>query len=177
MKRREAIKFITYSSLASVAGMGLPAARAAETMEQKEFLFWLDDRDRAAIRLISEQILKEIDVSIRDASRLAGVYQRAGRVTHGRYPTGTAFSNRVLSNRRPLGAARARSAQGVEGGFRMLPNLSAGEYVIATYDSIFAGAPEVLYTEQVTLSRESGVASSPWTFVEYYVNSKPFYKY
>lgn len=49
--------------------------------------------------------------------------------------------------------------------------------MIAIYDAVFSGAPDLLYTEQVTLSREPGVASSPWTFVEYYVNSKPFYKY
>ncbi|CAJ0712977.1 hypothetical protein LMG6871_00608 [Ralstonia edaphis] len=59
----------------------------------------------------------------------------------------------------------------------MLPNLPEGEYVIATYDSIFAKVPDILYTEQVTLAREPGVPTSPWTFVEYYVNSKPFYKY
>ncbi len=129
------------------------------------------------MRTVAEQILKEIDAGVRDARYLQGVYQRAGGVTHARYSNGTAFSDRILSNRGSLGAVKARAVQGVEGGFRMLPNLPGGEYVIAIYDAVFSGAPDLLYTEQVTLSREPGVASSPWTFVEYYVNSKPFYKY
>ncbi|AMP69818.1 DUF4019 domain-containing protein [Ralstonia solanacearum] len=177
MKRRDAFRWAAGASLAGMAGLGLPASQAAEVMGQKEFLFWLDDRDRSAVRTAAEQILKEIDVGVRDARYLQGLYQRAGSVTHARYPTGVAFSDRVASNRGSLGALKARSVQGVEGGFRMLPNLPGGEYVIAIYDSIFAGAPDILYTEQVTLSREPGVASSPWTFVEYYVNAKPFYKY
>ncbi|MHA6830863.1 DUF4019 domain-containing protein [Ralstonia pseudosolanacearum] len=177
MKRRDAFRLAAGVSLVGMAGVGLPTARAAETMGQKEFLFWLDDRDRSAVRTVAEQILKEIDAGVRDGRYLQGVYQRAGSVTHARYANGTAFSERIVSNRGSLGAVKARAVQGVEGGFRMLPNLPEGEYVIAIYDAVFSGAPDLLYTEQVTLSREPGVASSPWTFVEYYVNSKPFYKY
>lgn len=176
MKRRDAFRLAAGVSLVGMAGVGLPTSRAAETMGQKEFLFWLDDRDRSAVRTVAEQILKEIDAG----SGMPAICR--GLPACRRRDPRPLFERHGVLRSHPLepGITGGREGTGSPGCRRRIPHAAQsprGEYVIAIYDAVFSGAPDLLYTEQVTLSREPGVASSPWTFVEYYVNSKPFYKY
>jgi hypothetical protein len=62
---------------------------------------------------------------------------------------------------------------GVEGAFRMLPNLPDGEYCIAIFDLLFENQ-RLLVTEQFTLSRN---AAGEWQLANDYLGEKPFYRY
>lgn len=150
----------------------LPASMRGN--DQSEYLFWLGTTERLEARLAAEALLNELDPAPRDRSRLAGVYGRAGSAHRKRF-TEAAFIDRIEKFRVPQGPVRERAFQGVEGGFRFLPNFPDGEYVIVVFDTLFRPTQDIK-TEQVTLGREPG-RESEWLFVDYYVGQKPFYKY
>jgi hypothetical protein len=148
-------------------------AAAAHGIEQGDFLFWMDDSARAAARQAAESMAASLDSPpaqlVDSAKRL---YAAGARQLQGRFKADE-FATRVAQGRGALGMLRHRAFQGVEGGFRMLPNLPDGEYCIAIFDLLFENQ-RLLVTEQFTLSRN---AAGEWQLANYYLGEKPFYRY
>lgn len=141
--------------------------------KQSEYLFWLSDVDRQKAREIASQIVNEFDSQPFDIRRVSGVYQR-GSPALKRKVSESSLVRRVQKYRADLGRVRERVFQGVEGGFRFLPGMPDGLYLIVTFDVIFQNN-EIFYTEQITLSKNESVGL--WEFTDYYLSSKPFYAY
>ncbi|WKB56172.1 DUF4019 domain-containing protein [Eleftheria terrae] len=161
----------TAATAPSVRGENLPAGTRG--IDQLEYLFWLGDAERQEARRTAQSVLEELDAGPTNRQRLSGVYHRAGAAHRKRYGE-TASIDRLVKGRGPLGRLRERVLQGVEGGFRMLPNYPDGEYVIVVFDSMFEQLKDI-QTEQVTLARVP--TQNQWLFHDYYVNTKPYYKY
>jgi Protein of unknown function (DUF4019) len=133
----------------------------------------MDDSARAAARQAAESMAASLDSRpaqlVDSAKRL---YAAGARQLQGRF-NADEFATRVAQGRGALGTLRHRAFQGVEGGFRMLPNLPDGEYCIAIFDLLFENQ-RPLVTEQFTLSRN---AAGEWQLANYYLGEKPFYRY
>ena len=173
MNRRSAGAVILLSAASLPAG----SSAAATSGQQGEYLYFLPEPDRTHAAAVAQQLLVEFDTVPIDARRLAGVYQRSAPAMRNQ-GSEAAFIERVSKYRAGLGARRERVLQGVEGGFRFLPNLPDGQYAIVVFDTVF-GPPSpapLIYTEQLTLARDPARGSS-WEMVDYYLDLKPFYKY
>lgn len=143
-----------------------------QAARQDDYIFWLDDRERRVACEYSDLILREIDATPLDSRRIKGIYDRASQALR-KKSTEASFVSRVMNYREGLGSVKDRVFQGVEGGFKFLPNYPDGHYCIAVYDSVFSG-DSVIYTEQLTLSKPSG---ERWELLDYYQAAKPFYVY
>jgi len=179
MNRRElsgmaarAISLIAATSLASTVHSQQSAA--STSANQSEYLFWLSERDRATAREMASLLSAELDATPLDAGRISGVYQRGAPALRARSTEAT-FVRRLMKWREGLGPLRERVLQGVEGGFKFLPNHPDGQYCIVTFDSMFGARPEI-YTEQFTLGREPSQGAE-WQFIDYYLATRPFYTY
>lgn len=154
-------------------------ARAQETQtkaaaKQVDYLFWLGEQDRLSLKSAANSVLLELDGMPLDARRIAGIYQRSALIAR-KKSTEAVFVNRILKYRDGLGAVRERASQSVEGGFKFLPNFPEGQFAIVAVDTMFATTP-IIFTEQLTFVRD--LAQSPqWSFVDYYLATKPFYSY
>lgn len=125
-----------------VAG-ALGGARAADaqtavsadiSVQQSDFLFWMADDVRANARQAAEAMTRVLDASPpEDPSAARRLYAAGGRELHQRFRADD-FANRVAQARGALGRLRRRAFQGVDGGFRMLPNIPDGEYCIVCFD-------------------------------------------
>jgi len=179
MKRRE-LNGMVASGLALLAGSSLATfARAQQTdvpppAKQADYLFWLSERERAMARGLATQVAAELDGKPPHPGRVSGIYQRGAPALRKRSPE-AAFVSRLTKYREGKGRLRERAFQGVEGGFNFLPNYPDGQYSIVTFDTMFE-ATSVLYTEQITLSRDLAQGGH-WQFVDYYLAIKPFYTY
>lgn len=179
MKRRElnglaarAISLIAVACLASRArAQKSPAGTPAS---QSEYLFWLSEHDRAMARDLALRLVAELDGTPLDARRVSGVYQRAAPALKERSTEAT-FVRRLMKSREGLGPPRERVLQGVEGGFKFLPNYPDGQYCIVTFDATFDARPTI-YTEQLTLARDPAQGGQ-WQFIDYYLATRPFYTY
>lgn len=174
MKRRDlgGAAFVVATSLTSLArAQQSPTATPAK---QQEYLFWLTERDRLSVREAAATVLAELDGIPLDTRRISAVYQRSARALRKRSTEAT-FVNRLLKYRDGLGAPRERALQGVEGGFKFLPNYPNGQYSIATFDTAFGTTPTI-FTEQLTFERDPSHGDQ-WMFVDYYLATKPFYAY
>ena len=125
-------------------------------------------------RSLATQVVADLDGNPLDPRRVSGVYQRGAPALKDRSPEAS-FVSRLVKYREGKGRLRERAFQGVEGGFKFLPNYPDGQYSIVTFDSMFE-ATSVLCTEQVTLSRDLAQGGQ-WQFVDYYLATKPFYTY
>lgn len=175
-KRRNFVKLAFVSTLAFGASQATsqPIVPSVKNLDQSEFLFWANDSERSAARKTAEFIVSQLDSTPLDAPRLRGIYGQGSAALKERYSEAD-FIQRMLSTRAPLGNAKERVLHGIDGGFRKLPNIAEGEYLIVAFSTNFQGTPDI-YTEQVTLGRNGGT-NSAWQFVEYYVAKKPYYSY
>lgn len=164
--------FVATTVFVTMARAQEPQTKAAA--KQQDYLFWLGEQDRLALRVAAASVLLEFDGMPLDARRIAGVYQRSSPVIRKKGAEGL-FVNRVLKYREGLGGVRERASQSVEGGFRFLPNLPDGQYAIVAVDTL-SSTTSTIFTEQLTFVRDSS-NSSLWSFVDYYLASKPFYSY
>ena len=147
--------------------------RAGSRIQQGDFLFWMDDAARAAARAVADAMQLALDAAPpKDPSAGRQLYAVGSPELRQRYGVDE-FANRVAQTRSALGAVRRRAFQGVDGGFRMLPNLPDGEYCIVIYDLLLASG-SLMASEQFTLSRSTG---QPWLLANHYVGEKPFYRY
>jgi hypothetical protein len=142
--------------------------------KQSDYIFFASEQDKAAARQAAEVVLGQLDNSRLDGSRLSIIYQQSAKALKNRY-TESDFANRLMATRTPLGTAKVRALEGVDGGFKRLPNLADGEYLIVIFDTVFQGAADI-YTEQVTLARDRD-AGVEWRLVEYFTGMKPYYEY
>lgn len=168
------------SVLASTLMLTLNSARSQTTSSslkgssQSEFLFWIGEAERADAKKTAEFILSQLDATPMDTRRLQILYGQGSTALTTRYSEST-FSQRMMTTRAPLGVLKERVMLGIDGGYRKLPNINEGEYVIVNFASNFQAFSDI-FTEQVTLGREGGPRSA-WKFVEYYVAKKPYYSY
>jgi Protein of unknown function (DUF4019) len=173
MLTRRFFLFAVGAAAVTHGGASLAQTAAARGIEQADFLFWMDDRARAAARQAADGMAAALDSRpeqlLESAKRL---HAAVGRPVQARFKADE-FAARVAQGRNGLGPLRGRALQGVEGGFRMLPNLPDGEYCIAIFDLQFENQKQ-LVTEQFTLSRS---AAGEWQLVNYYLGEKPFYRY
>lgn len=179
MKRRNIAKLATGALLLPSIMLltGKTEAQQAplvSSAKQTEYLFWLPERDRMIAREVAIFLVLNLDATPLDAVRLSGIYQRSAPALRKRYME-SAFVNRIKKYRDGVGKPLDRVLQGVEGGFKFLPNFPDGQYAIVTYDTIFS-ATSLIYTEQITLSRDSS-QHEQWQLLDYYVATKAFYTY
>lgn len=158
--------------ISSGAVAQLKANAAAQKM-QGDYLFWLDESLRALARQTAESIVAALDSNPQQRLEVVRrLYAAGSRELQERYRTDE-FVARIAQMRNPLGTIRTRVFQGIDGGFRLLPNLPDGEYCIVIFDVLLA-QKDLMATEQLTLSRSGGAG---WQLADYYVGEKPFYRY
>lgn len=179
MNRRElgglatrAISLVAVASLAGVASA--QQSSAGSSASQSDYLFWLSEHDRTMVHDLATQLVAELDATPLDSRRFSGIYHRGAPALKARSTEAT-FVKRLMKAREGLGPLRDRVLQGVEGGFKFLPNYPDGQYSIVTFDAKFTDAP-IIYTEQLTLCRDPAQGGQ-WQFVDYYLATKPFYTY
>lgn len=147
--------------------------RGGGGIAQGDFLFWMDDAARAQARAAADAMLLMLDgAPPQDPAAARRLHAAGSSELRQRYKVDE-FANRVAQTRGALGAVRQRAFQGVDGGFRMLPNLPDGEYCIVLYD-LQMDRGGLLATEQFTLARSAG---QPWLLANHYVGERPFYRY
>ena len=173
--------FWAMSSGVAATTMGILDVARAQTakatggkIHQGEFLFWMDSAARAEVRRVAEAIAYTLDSEPPDRPQPAlRLYAMGAKELQQRYSAND-FAQRVAQSRTALGGkVRSRVFQGVDGGFRMLPNLPDGEYCIAVFDLLLTNG-DLMATEQFTLSRSSGYS---WLLANHYIGAKPFYRY
>ncbi|MEB0141089.1 MULTISPECIES: DUF4019 domain-containing protein [unclassified Undibacterium] len=143
-----------------------------KTPEQSEFIFFVNETDRSAAQKKAEFLLSQLDTPPSVASqRIEAIYAQGAAALKTRY-SGSAFNQRISTERGALGLVRERVFQGIDGGFKKLPNIPAGEYLIVVFATIFQNSSDI-YTEQITLARND----TSWQFVEYFIAKKPYYSY
>ena len=124
--------------------------------------------ERNEARAVAEKILAHLDEYASGSNvDLGVVYKIGGSALRARYSL-QQMAIRIRSVRVPLAAVLNRKLYAVSGGFRELPNLPSGRYVIVMFDSVFSN--KKVKSEEVTLEQKS--QGSDWTFVEYYVGPK-----
>lgn len=170
--RREFSRFAISAIAATVTTNTFAQSDAEPTLKQAEYVFWLDERNRSAIEKSAVALAKNIDTNLAGSFRGVERFYREGSVhLKERYDLGQ-FESRLRTISRSRGQVVDRVFHGIDGGFRFLPNLNEGEYAIALFDVRTADSSEI-HTEQITLSLDNG----QWRFVEYFVDTKPFYSY
>ena len=151
-------------------------AREHEVATQSSYLFWIDEGDMITAKIRAQKFLAALDQSSEIGKDLHDVYANASHLLQVRY-TERAYNERLEALRKPLGKVKRRVLRGVDGGYKTLPNRPLGQYVIVVFNTNFANNTDI-YTEQVTLARESSTSStrdSTWKIVEYYCGTKPYY--
>ena len=165
------MKDISRRKALSLFGSGLaisisPALASAAASGRADFDVSFAERNEA--RAVAEQILAQLDeLATSSVVDLDEIYKSGGDALKGRYSS-KQFASRIRSVRIPLTTLASRKLYTVSGGFRNLPNLPTGRYVIVMFDAMFSD--KKMKSEEVTLEQKSH--GSDWTFVEYYVGPK-----
>lgn len=151
-----------------------PITTSEYRASQLDYIFFANERDRTEARTIAETFLTQLDSAHLVKSEVNEIYSRSSELLKKRYSE-TAFMKRISLTRTPLGTPKTRVFEGIDGGFRRLPNLVDGEYLIVIFNTIFDKISDI-YTEQVTLERNRQTGRG-WQLVEYFSDKKPYYEY
>jgi len=162
ISRREIIRIVTTGCAAYIA----PALAWAAADGNADFDVLFAERNEA--RAVAEKILVRLDGFASGGTvDVETIYNSGGAALKTRYSS-EQFGARIKNVRKPLTTMISRKLYTVSGGFRALPNLPTGRYVIVMFDSMFSD--KKMKSEEVTLEQKS--QGSDWTFVEYYIGPK-----
>lgn len=171
--------FIRTMLVAGVVASGSRAAMAADALKsasskQADYLFFVNDKEKTAAKEAAASIVAQLDTALGDGAALVRIYDNASPTLKSRYSAGE-FAKRMVIARASKGKLVERALEGLDGGFKKLPNMPEGEYLIVIFDSVFQSSDDI-YTEQISLVRHDRSASD-WQLAEYYSDKKPFYSY